>query len=203
MSKTPYSSHCVETQHCHGFFWVETSRNCKVVQNRQKISRFRQVRKCPKIKRFLPTCFFSNFADSPNLAVEWCTQAFQQRQGFCEPKEPAAAQPRARQNAPDTTREFHTQVRLKIRVEVRGSTVQNWTEKNGRTSKQLRVFFSPNSVAHWGVLTVGAKPLRSRCKFSAPSVFTAQGHKKRDSGGQNLRFACAKRLLGKFFCVSL
>ena len=62
---------------------------------------------------------------------------------------------------------------------------------------------SPNSVAHWGVLTVGVKPLRSRRKFSVCSFFTAQGHKKRDSGGQNLRFACAKRLLGKFFGVSL
>ena len=62
---------------------------------------------------------------------------------------------------------------------------------------------SPNSVAHWGVLTVRVKPLRSRCKFLSPSFFTAQGHKKRDSGGQNLRFACAKRWLGKFFGVSL
>ena len=64
-------------------------------------------------------------------------------------------------------------------------------------------FFSPNSVSHWGVLTVRVKPLRSRCKFLSPSFFTAQGHKKRDSGGQNLRFACAKRVLGIFFCVSL
>ena len=65
------------------------------------------------------------------------------------------------------------------------------------------VNYSPNSVSHWGVLTVRVKPLRSRCKFLSPSFFTAQGHKKRDSGGQNLRFACAKRVLGIFFCVSL
>ena len=63
--------------------------------------------------------------------------------------------------------------------------------------------FSPNSVSHWGVLTVRVKPLRSRCFFLSASFFTAQGHRKRDSGGQNLRFACAKPWLGIFFCVSL
>ena len=60
-------------------------------------------------------------------------------------------------------------------------------------------FFSPNSVSHWGVLTVRVKPLRSRCFFLSPSFFTAQGHRKRHSGGQNLRFACAKPWLGIFF----
>ena len=36
---------------------------------------------------------------------------------------------------------------------------------------------SLNSVAHWGVLTVRVKPLRSRRKFLFCSVFTAQGQK--------------------------
>ena len=39
--------------------------------------------------------------------------------------------------------------------------------------------------------------------FLAPSFFTAQGHRKRDSGGQNLRFACAKLRAEILFCVSL
>ena len=33
----------------------------------------------------------------------------------------------------------------------------------------------------------------------SPSFFTAQGHRKRHSGGQNLRFACAKRRAENFF----
>ena len=72
-----------------------------------------------------------------------------------------------------------------------------------KLAKMTSVGFSPNSVSHWGVFTVRVKPLRSRCKFSVCSLFTAQGHKKRDSGGQNLRFACAKRRAEKIFCVSL
>ena len=73
----------------------------------------------------------------------------------------------------------------------------------------LRPFFEESAIGfiaqtvwpHWGVLTVrvtgwfdwGARP-GAEC---GQSVFPAQGHKKRVWGGQNLRFACAKRLLGE------
>ena len=39
-------------------------------------------------------------------------------------------------------------------------------------------YFSPNSVSHWGVLTVRVKPLRSRCFFFVLLVFYCAGPQK-------------------------